>query len=77
MLLSNKHTQIRDNHLKRRVNGIHHNHHEHHGSYGMLKLVKDNTGELDENNSKHSTGTNGDIIHSDDLVDEQCAKVSQ
>ena len=77
MLLSNKYTYLRDNQVKRRINGLHHNHHEHHGSSGMLKLVEDNKGELSEDDSKHSASTNGDIMHSDDLVDEQCAKVSQ
>jgi hypothetical protein len=82
MLLSNKYTYTRDNHLKRRINGFHNNNHEnHHGSSGMLKLVEDNKGELSEDKSEHSTdlshaephGTN--IMHSETLVDEQCAKV--
>ena len=82
MLLSNKYTYTRDNNLKRRINGFHNNNHEnHHGSSGMLKLVEDNKGELSEDKSEHSTdlshaephGTN--IMHSETLVDEQCAKV--
>ena len=83
MLLSNKHTHSRDNHVRRRMNGFHHNGHEYHNSCGMLKLAEDNKEELNEHKSKQSTrlshseqhDTNGDIMHSDALLDEQCAKV--
>jgi hypothetical protein len=83
MLLSNKYTYIRDNHSKRRVNGFHNNNHENnnHGSCGMLKLDEDNNGELSEVKSEpckdlshvESHGTN--IVQTDAIVDEQCAKV--
>ena len=83
MLLSNKYTYIRDSHSKRRVNGFHNNNHENnnHGSCGMLKLDEDNKGELSEVKSEpckdlshvESHGTN--IVQTDAIVDEQCAKV--
>ncbi len=79
MLLTNKYTYTRDNHLKRRINGIHNNNHEnHHGSCGMLKLVEDNKEELSEEHStdlSHAESRDTNIMHNEPLLDEQCAKV--
>ena len=85
MLLTNKYMYTRDNHMKRRTNGFHITHKENHTSCGMLKLVEDNKGELSESNLQRGNDsplsntephdTNGDIMHNDELLDRQCAKV--
>ncbi|XP_028417034.1 uncharacterized protein LOC114541255 [Dendronephthya gigantea] len=86
MLLTNKYIYTRD-HMKRRTNGFHNNHKENHTSCGMLKLVEDNKGELRaESNSQGGNDlplshavphdTNGDIMHNDDLLERQCAKMN-